>query len=169
MSNIENFLHSLKVGGIILSGGDNIGDNPERDKTENKLIEYGINHKIPIFGVCRGMQVLNTYFGGSVLKNQGKNHTNKPHSINIINNSFSSLLRNNSLHVNSFHKNLIKNENLGDRLQAFAIVNDDETIEGIFHKDFPILGVMWHPEREINSTNELIVKSLFERKMFWEK
>ena len=67
LTNVESFLKSMRLDGMILSGGDNIGDNSERDRTEKAIIEYGINSKIPIFGVCRGMQVLNKYFGGSII------------------------------------------------------------------------------------------------------
>ena len=38
LENIEEFLTEMKINGIILSGGDNIGDFPERDKTEKNII-----------------------------------------------------------------------------------------------------------------------------------
>ena len=62
LSNIPLFLKEINLDGIILSGGDNIGDDDERDNTEKQIIEFGISKKIPIFGVCRGMQVLNKFF-----------------------------------------------------------------------------------------------------------
>ena len=62
LSNIKSFLENIKIDGIILSGGDNIGDHPLRDNTEIELIKFGIKQNIPIFGVCRGMQVLNNFF-----------------------------------------------------------------------------------------------------------
>ena len=52
---IEEFLDEIELDGIILSGGDNIGEFPLRDKNENKIMEYAINKKIPIFGTFFGM------------------------------------------------------------------------------------------------------------------
>ena len=47
---INSFLRESELEGLILSGGDNIGDTPERDITENKIISFAISNKIPIFG-----------------------------------------------------------------------------------------------------------------------
>ena len=41
---------------------------------------------------------------------------------------------------------------------------NDNTIEGFYHIELPIFGVMWHPERSPNDKNELII-----RKIFYEK
>jgi len=162
------FLENLKIDGIILSGGDNIGDNVRRDKTEKELIEFGINKKIPIFGVCRGMQVINQYFGGSVKTLENRKHVGQSHLVNIIHKKFDFLNKNN-FKVNSFHNNIIKKENLGKDLQSFAIVNEDETIEGFLHKDLPIIGVMWHPEREHSLENLSMLNQIFKKSTFWIK
>ena len=45
---------------------------------------------------------------------------------------------------------------MGDSFTPFAIVQKDETVEGFLHKKLPIMGVMWHPERDFNENNELI-------------
>ena len=49
-----------------------------------------------------------------------------------------------SLRVNSFHHQAVKETGKGFDIIAMA---DNETIEGIVHKEFPIFGVQWHPER----------------------
>ena len=61
LHDVENYITDLNLDAIILSGGDNIGDFPERDKTENSILEFGIKNAIPILGVCRGMQIINNY------------------------------------------------------------------------------------------------------------
>ena len=56
LDNIENFLDESNINCILLAGGDNIGEYPERDNSEKQIIDYAIKNEIPIFGVCRGMQ-----------------------------------------------------------------------------------------------------------------
>lgn len=168
MENIESYLANIGINGIILSGGDNIGENPERDNTETKLIQYGIDNNIPIFGVCRGMQMINHFFKGTIKTNSSKDHVNNPHKIKISNNFFSENLNSEKITVNSFHNNIIDDENLGEDLNVFARTLFDNSIEGFFHRKHRILGVMWHPEREQNKNNELILKHVFHNSNFWE-
>jgi len=168
LSNLRSFLENMEISGIILSGGDNIGDHPERDKTEKEIIDFGIENEIPIFGVCRGMQVINKYFGGKIIQNVGSNHLGKSHKIRVTNEVFSSLLQASSIEVNSYHHNVITYEVLGTNLEPFAISSDD-TVEGFYHKLLPIEGVMWHPERDQNSNNKIILNKFFQDKAFWRK
>jgi gamma-glutamyl-gamma-aminobutyrate hydrolase PuuD len=53
-------------GPLILAGGADIGKNPERDAFEYSLIHKALENGWPILGVCRGMQIVNAYFGGDV-------------------------------------------------------------------------------------------------------
>ena len=53
-------------GPLLLCGGADIGKDPERDKKEFIWIKQALDASHPILGLCRGMQILNTYFGGSV-------------------------------------------------------------------------------------------------------
>lgn len=169
LANVKSFLKEMGINGLILSGGDNPGENYTRDSTEKKIIEFGISSMIPIFGVCRGMQILNQHFGGSIVTHSTFNHTGKPHLVQITNVKFSKYLHTDSLKVNSFHNNTITNEGLGKNLHPFATFSEDQTVEGFFHKEYPILGVMWHPERDPNSSNQSILKKLFQSKVFWAK
>ena len=67
---IENFIdNGITIDGLILSGGNDLNNfNPNnlseiRDNYELKLIEFFVKNKIPILGLCRGMQLLSNYFG----------------------------------------------------------------------------------------------------------
>jgi len=51
---------------LILAGGADIGVQPIRDATEFEFIRKAVEKGVPILGVCRGMQILNHYFGGKV-------------------------------------------------------------------------------------------------------
>jgi gamma-glutamyl-gamma-aminobutyrate hydrolase PuuD len=167
LTNVEGFLNDIGVNGLILSGGDNIGDDKERDDTEIKILNFAIKNKIPLLGVCRGMQVINKFFNGSIEKNNDSSHVGNSHVINLINNDIISTLKKNSLEVNSFHNNIVTNLNLGKNIRSFAITDNDKTVEGFFHTNLPIVGVMWHPERDFNYENQLLLKNIFNKKLFW--
>jgi putative glutamine amidotransferase len=167
LTDLKKFLEEMKLDGIILSGGDNIGDDVLRDKTEKKIIQFGIERKIPILGVCRGMQMINSIQKGKVIKNSDSNHVGKNHKV-FFSEDCSKILNSKSNMVNSFHNNIITKENLGKNLISFAQA-EDKTVEGFYHNEFPIIGVMWHPEREPNKHNKRILKEFFTRKMFWKK
>jgi putative glutamine amidotransferase len=169
LKNIQNFLDELSLDGIVLSGGDDIGENNDRDKTENFLLEYAIDKNIPVMGVCRGMQLINNYFGGKQIIDNNNYHVGKDHEIKIINNNISQIFNSKIISVNSFHKNIIYADNLGNDLNAFAIYDDDKSIEGFIHSSFSIIGVMWHPERSLNENNKQIISQIFKDKNFWAK
>ena len=139
------------VDALILTGGDtstliskNISENmlKRRDNTENALITEAIRRKIPILGICRGMEFLNVYFEGTLKK------TSHPialdHDIKITNSLRHSIFHAGTLRVNSFHDWGI--DKLGDDLISFAIAGDG-SIEGFVHQNENIIGLLWHPER----------------------
>lgn len=163
---IQNFLETFPLDGIILSGGDNMGKFPERDQTEINILEYAIKKNIPVLGVCRGMQIINHYFGGKIIISDTKQHVSKQHSIHFLEKTciekFGKVAT-----VNSFHDNLILKTNLGKDLENLAEA-EDSTIEGFFHKKLPIIGVMWHPERDKNVEFELKFMKIYQERLFWK-
>ena len=165
LSNLQLFLEELKIDALILSGGDVVGTPPERDKTEHALIDFAIKNDIPILGVCRGMQKLNQYFGGTQNTLSTKIHVNNDHMISIKQESFLNIFDSEAVQVNSFHHNVITNDCLGHNLVPFAFSKNDNTVEGFSHSEFPFIGVMWHPEREQKKFDELIMNQLFHRKI----
>lgn len=144
---------NFKVEGILLSGGNNINKNSLRYKIEKKLIEISKRRKIPLLGICHGMQFMNVYEGGSLKK--VKNHVRINHKIKS-NFYYPSK-------VNSFHEYGIKK--LGRNFEIIAYSEDNE-IEAIKHKKYNWLGWMWHPEREkkFNLILIKIAKSFFIKK-----
>ena len=156
LSNIPLFLEENSIEGIILSGGDNIGDDKERDHTEKELIKFGIERELPIFGVCRGMQVLNNFFKGKIKVSVDDSHMGNDHEVIISNDKISDILKQDKIVVNSYHRNVINLEDIGESLISFAINQKDNTVEGFLHKKLPIMGVMWHPERDMDKNTELI-------------
>ncbi|WP_122082594.1 type 1 glutamine amidotransferase [Vibrio coralliirubri] len=161
--NATYFIDKLEIDGIILTGGNSISvsekvghDNaPERDIFEITIIDYAINNNLPVLGICRGMQVINHYFGGTLKEIDG--HIAKRHVINTMTDDFEL-----PKIVNSFHSLGIAHENLGLGLKPIA-VDEKGNIEAFLYPDKNILGVMWHPEREENySKFDLnLIKGLF--------
>lgn len=154
ISNSELYIERIKPEYIILTGGNTVssklyesnGIKEEtyiRDMTEYALLNYAITHKIPVFGICRGMQLINVYFGGRLDYLSG--HTNTSHLINIVNTDL-------KYEVNSYHNQAITKDNISSNLNFVAISNDGN-VEALKHKEFNIWGVQWHPEREVNLSN----------------
>ena len=166
LSNIPDFITEMGIDSIILSGGDDIGKHPLRDKTEKQIIEFAIKSRLPIFGVCRGMQILNNYFNGS-LNHNSRNHVGKRHLLALINKKFVENLGMDSIDVNSFHNNIINEKDLGSDLNSLAIFKDVKKIDVFFNNYPSIVGVMWHPERDSNLINEVLLKKTLIDKAFW--
>ncbi len=163
-SYVKTIIQEMALDAIILSGGNSISVSgidqqdiaPERDKFEHALIYESISQNIPMIGICRGMQVLNMYFGGELSK--VNKHVGTRHSIKA-NEDFNNLVPED---VNSYHNFCISNNQIGDGFIAFA--NDiDGYVEGFIHKTHKLAGIMWHPEREeqmLESDIQLLKKVL---------
>lgn len=169
LSKVNDFLDEFDLNGIILSSGEDLGKNLKRDETEKNILRYGIKKNLPTLGVCRGLQLINSYFGGDITKTRNLKHVKKNHSIIIENNYMKKFFKSNLIRVNSFHNNIIQETNLGKNLIPFAITKNDNSIEGVYHKSYPIIGVMWHPERKTDKNNKRLLQKIFFEKAFWEK
>ena len=127
---------------LILSGGEDIGSNAERDETEIRLLTLAIERQRPVFGVCRGMQLINRHFGGRLGTVEG--HVATPHDINVARDW--QPFYGERTHVNSYHNICVPADGLGTGLLGQA-TDDAGNIEGLAHAELPIRAVMWHPER----------------------
>lgn len=132
---VKTILSELPVGGILLTGGNDLvsygGDAPERDEVEHFLVTYAMVQKVPLLGVCRGMQLLLNHFGTPL--EHVENHVRIEHTIS------------NGDRVNSYH-------NFGVKKCAAPLkslyYSEDGVVESVIHENCPwIRGIMWHPER----------------------
>lgn len=166
LSDIMKYLSNFQINGLILSGGDNLGKDPERDDTEKELLQYTISKKIPTLGICRGLQLINEHFGGIQTKNQTNSHIGKNHELDVVDEKFRKILNCKKIITNSFHKNTISTSQLSLNLRPIAIHTVDKTVEAAFHETLPIVGLMWHPERNSDKFDKQIISSIFKKTVF---
>jgi len=166
--------------GLLLAGGSDLDPSlygevpapeasvpePERDHLELALIRMALDQDLPIFGVCRGLQVLNVACGGSLYQHvpaerpsdidhaqagQPK-RTHIAHRISVLPGSRLAGILGDELTVtgvNSFHHQAIKR--LGESLMATAVA-EDGIIEAVELADSPfVLAVQYHPEELVAS------------------
>ena len=162
----KNNVKLKRLDGLILSGGSDInpvlyGANKDahntpldkkRDAFELEMIDKAYKDKIPILGICRGAQLINIYFDGTLYPtildlDEYIIHKNSIFPIKIafikkISKLFS-ITNKKEIVVNSIHNQAINK--VGEKLKVSAC--HDKIIESIEKEDYPfLLGVQWHPE-----------------------
>lgn len=111
--------------------------------------------KNPIFGICKGMQLINLYFHGTIKEVPNRNlhqhsATDVLHPADNEPGSFLHALFGAHMLINSNHHQCI--DCIGQNLQAIQHAQDGET-EAISHLSSPVIGTQWHPERMITGSN----------------
>lgn len=164
-----NFLNSTGITHVLLSSGNNLqplhgetvnfGDYyPQRDLIEMELLSIAQKKGIPVFGICRGLQMINRFFGGGISRNlserlgKPKPHVTNSHPVRILTPEMKQLFGP-TLDVNSYHDQGITLGQVASPIEVFAL-SDDDIVEGAYHPDLPILGIMWHPERPHGSSEQ---------------
>ena len=162
------------IDGLVMSGGADIDPKyfdekpipelgevvPVRDEYDMKLIELAHSHQVPILGICRGMQVMNVVFGGSLyqdmtaqydgfLLKHNQDAENIPRSITtqtvLIRSGslFEKIVGCEDLQINSAHHQAVKRVAAGFTECAFAQDGICEAIESDYYSE---MGTQWHPE-----------------------
>jgi acyl-CoA reductase-like NAD-dependent aldehyde dehydrogenase/gamma-glutamyl-gamma-aminobutyrate hydrolase PuuD len=132
----------------------------ERDLFEEKIYRYSQVNKLPVLGICRGMQLINVVEGGKLIQDldngnarHKKEASDKEHAIVTEQNTLLHKIAGSvSGHVNSAHHQAIDPSAIGDNLIANAYDDDKEKIiEGLEFRNKSdkgfMLCVQWHPER----------------------
>ena len=120
----------------------------ERDAEEWALLDAFVKAGKPVFGICRGLQVINTFFGGTLYQDLpsrlGVQHSGGVvHSLAIEEGSFLFPLYGRESVSNSYHHQSV------DRVaEGFAVAaRSGEIVEAIEHRSMPVAAVQYHPER----------------------
>ncbi|MHC4063374.1 MAG: gamma-glutamyl-gamma-aminobutyrate hydrolase family protein [Planctomycetota bacterium] len=156
------------IDALLLSGGDDVdpamyrGDpaqagstNRQRDEFEVRLIRAALDRRMPIVGICRGIQILNVAHGGTIRNLRSDEAWSDRHGIGV--NSFTAhnvevaaatrlagVIGAGSHQVNSFHSQAVGRVGAGLRVGATA---DDGVVEAVERPDRPFaIGIQWHPE-----------------------
>lgn len=154
--------------GLLLCGGDDVDpgqygqDNrgsldmdPARDAAELALIKCYLAEKRPIFAICRGHQLMNVALGGTLVQDLPPNlkifHTSgedanydRVHPVRSAPGSVLHGLYGPVFSVNSHHHQVV--DQLGQDLEV-TLRSEAGLIEGMEHKNLPVLCVQFHPER----------------------
>ena len=128
---------SANVAGLVLTGGNDLaalgGDAPERDATENALLDAAESRGLPVLGVCRGMQLIQQRSGVPLCRVEG--HVARRQTIRIDGEP---------VEANSYHRfGAIESRPPFD---VWAVAADG-VVKAIRNSARPTTGIMWHPER----------------------
>lgn len=136
---LEHWLQAVQPGALILSGGNDIGEYPARDATEHYLLSWAEAKRVPVLGICRGLQMMAVWAGGELVKKEG--HVGSRHQLAVATRKDEW-----PVDVNSYH-----NWGLASCPDGFEVAAqaEDGSIEAIRHIKLPWEGWMWHPEREM--------------------
>ncbi len=174
LGNNPEYLRAIlaKCQGLLLCGGRDINplrygaarhpttevSDDRRDESELQLIKLARDWKMPILGICRGCQLINVAFGGTLFQDlpseapqmayHGKKESavmniDKRHGVAISAGTRLAAMYGKELSVNSIHHQGIRD--LGKGLRAAAI-SEDGLIESVEADESFVLGVQWHPE-----------------------
>lgn len=170
VDDVDDYLDESFLEGIILTSGNDLAHleeastpAPERDRFERAVIDWAIERELPVLGVCRGLELLNVYFGGSI--SPVADHVATDHEVVFdspaVDVDLDSALGRfgptdnggvtvdpmpDRLAVNSYHDYGIHEDEVAEPLDIVATATDG-TVECLVHESESILGIMWHPER----------------------
>ena len=156
----------LRADAIIIPGGcdvnpalyheENVSSvdiDDELDRIELYVLSEARELKIPVLGICRGLQIMNVFLGGSLIQNvehceihKKENDMDKVHGTTVYKEKsfIYDIYGSERISVNSAHHQAIKALAKGLRAVQHS---DDGVIEAVCHESLPFYGVQWHPER----------------------
>lgn len=156
------YVEAWGLDGFILTGGNDLGEYANRDETEERLLHYAMTNQLPVLGVCRGLQVIQKFFGGKISKCPRNKHVAVSHLAHIVNPLFYNEPDVKCREVNSYHNYAVMDKDLATPLRSFA-VTDDGLAEGIYHPEAAMVAVQWHPERfkPFAKSDQVLIRRVF--------
>lgn len=141
-----------------------------RDELEFNLLNQAVDKGIPVLGICRGAQLINIYYKGSLYEDINKFYFEEPnrHSIFPVKTIYlkkesklREILKLDKLKVNALHNQAVKEKGEGIIISA---EEENEIVQGVEHENQEfIVGVQWHPEYLVNRKRQRrLFKTLIE-------
>ena len=127
----------------------NKNTNPALDAHQFAVVDAFVKAKKPIFGICRGHQLLNVYFGGTLVQDMPRaahhifGEVYLAHGAHAEVGSFLAPLYGERFSINTSHHQCVDKSGAGLRV---ALTADDGTVEAQQHESLPVWSVQWHPE-----------------------
>jgi putative glutamine amidotransferase len=163
--------------GLLLMGGSDVNpklygeearpesDEPDdrRDEAELGLIDEAIRNDLPIFAICRGVQILNVYHRGTLIQHltpvqphdvETEDKGAHAHEVEIeVGTQLARIAESNRFPVNSRHHQAVNR--VGEALRVSARAAEDGIVEGLERADRTfVVGVQWHPEDQVSRDRE---------------
>lgn len=121
------------------------GLEPERDEAELRLLQEFTAAGKPVLGVCRGLQTINVFFGGTLVQDiPGHSAWKEGDRLHGVRTASSRIFWGEGPTVNSAHHQAA--DRLGSGLRAVQWA-EDGVVEALRHERLPVWAVQWHPER----------------------
>jgi putative glutamine amidotransferase len=137
----------------LLSVKDGSRIDRARDALEWKLIRHAVDNHVPVLGICRGAQLINIYFKGTLYRDITPFYGETPQVHSILPKKqihitpgtlLESILQTTRCKVNALHYQAIRDS--GENLSICAR-ETNQVVQAVEHIHFPfVLGVQWHPE-----------------------
>ena len=132
----------------------------ELDILQLQALELALRCHRPVLGICKGMQLINVFFGGTLCQHmqEADSHCYKDgdqyHDTVIFPDTFLFSLYGTSLRVNSAHHQCV--DRLGTGLLPVQYALPSPVPEAFCDKSLPVFGVQWHPERLLPEGEKLL-------------